>query len=1424
MISTSILDSFDYSTCSIHLAADTIVLSGAFPKSVRGFTVQYGDAVLRPFRVFPSRTRGEYTIMFKTRKVQIVGAINVLIQAPSTLSTIAVAVPFTLQAAGAPEVTMLWPSSVDVIGAQNLNIRLKNKPYDLSSIVVHFAGVSNVTVDTLPTNCKDSCVVRLVVPAFPEPYPEQEVQQVNLFVLLHTPSADFNLAGGSVWYKMPKVPEMREVIPESGLRTGGDEVTISVRDLGHSRGSSLDVRFGTAKAKVKRVLVATKSYVSAVVETPDMTAVIGQDVAIFVAWASKPLVSASAGFLLIEATQPMVTSVAPSAKGFVLSGTQRLSVAVVNLQSSSIKPSRSSDVTCSFSEATATVSSIVWRKSDDADELVINVIVPRVTSAGQITATVSLTDDPTVFGTFDFEFKALPTDMPSVMSASPTNGPLRGGGVVHVLIQGLVQVNSLQEVSVLFDAQAAEVIKVSSSVDSTSLSCLVPVGIQPGEISVSVTANMMPQAAATFSYSYDTKLPSVTMVVPSNGPLYGGTLVSVEAANLPSTSNIDDISVTFGAATAQVMKVRLVKQEGTLALHIQVKTPASPGSAPANVTATVLSRHQRTQVWSPVGAEFDFEYVPFAGTSQVDFVQYHSIGSLLEATLRISNFYPPSSPSDVTVTIGGASASILNMTVIQATTKLRIAAPAGSGAVGLLVNTAQSQASYNFTYPSTALHVAAVSPQKASGGRNVSLVCENLDASLSVAIRVGGLIVTAENVHVVDSTRVIFLLPSFGFQVSTMLQGSVTAGAHNSSFQISYQVKNTQMAITTVSPMQASLCGSVVTLYLSNVPSATAQLNASDVWIYWSNGSAAAAIESMTVDHTSAIIAAHTPVLADVTDVVPILSFPTLNLTFAFKFFSPPMPYVTQSFPAVASEGDNFVGVLKDLPLVTKAEDISVKFTTTSQQVYALVNSFAPRVVSGQQLTEIGLQMPALSSGQVTLSISTARCPNQQLQTLFTYVDRSAPYVASQSKFRGTSDGGTTFVVIVANIKDVPADELYVNFGPATGSVLSVFPATTAGELAVSVLSPKLEMGDDDTSVQNCELREISAAGGTGASFKWTFVKAGKPDIESVAPVRGSTMGGAVLELVLSSFPVVADDASIAVTFGEEKSVDVTLLYSNEQSTKLVIVTPKAAVDEPQAVPVSVYSLHDEAKRVSFDFIYDAAEMPSLTISPESGTVGSTITCTLSHSQKVPSLHDLDLQFGDFVITPSARLFGDAKTTVFTFVVSQASNTTGVVPISVASPLLGEVVATASFEITNSTRQTQSSVTELSQTFSVFPQPVSTSGGSILRVNLFNFTSVASASDVMVTLCGIQSEVQLASCVGVACTLDVVFPASCSTVGGRATGVITPNSDPLQAVTITLSTFKPCNYHPESLNCFAHVAVVQVIMKHTARLYLLVRQ
>jgi len=212
-------------------------------------------------------------------------------------------------------------------------------------------------------------------------------------------------------------------------------------------------------------------------------------------------------------------------------------------------------------------------------------------------------------------------DPPSIISIFPSNGPAAGG--TEVTITGI---NFTNAASVNFGFESVPFTFISDTIIKFTTPS------SSGTVAVSITSGGVTSDAKTFTYNP----PSIISISPSNGPMAGGTEVTITGINFT-----DATAVHFGSASTMitfisdtVIKVILPAGSGTVNVTVTSASGTSAGSLftyfkatpvitwenPADITyGTALSG---TQLNATADVAGEFVYTPASGTVlEVGFAQ-----------------------------------------------------------------------------------------------------------------------------------------------------------------------------------------------------------------------------------------------------------------------------------------------------------------------------------------------------------------------------------------------------------------------------------------------------------------------------------------------------------------------------------------------------------------------------------------------------------------------------------------------------------------------------------------------------------------------------------------------------------------------------------------------------------------------------------
>jgi len=402
-------------------------------------------------------------------------------------------------------------------------------------------------------------------------------------------------------------PTVSSVSPNSGSTAGGTSVTIT----GANFAAGATVTFGSAAAT--SVVVVSSTSITA--RTPAGSAG-ALTVTVTVSGQSGSLTN---GFTYI--VTPTVTSVSPN-NGPTAGGTA-VTITGANF---------AAGATVTFGSAAATNIVVVNSTTITA--------TTSAGSAGAVTVTVTVNSQSGSLAN-GFTYVAPPT----VTSVSPNSGSTAGGTAVTI-----TGTNFAAGATATFGGTAATNVAV---VNSTTITATTPAG-SAGAVTVSVTVSGQSGSLASgFTYVV---VPTVTSVLPNNGPVTGGTAVTITGANFATGA-----TVTFGTAAATNVAV-------VNSTTITATTPAGSAGA-VTVTVTVNSQSgSLTNGFAYVAPPTVTSVNPNTGTT--------SGGTAV--TITGTNF-----ATGATVTFGSTSAT--NVGVVNSTTITATTPAASAGAVTVTV-------------------------------------------------------------------------------------------------------------------------------------------------------------------------------------------------------------------------------------------------------------------------------------------------------------------------------------------------------------------------------------------------------------------------------------------------------------------------------------------------------------------------------------------------------------------------------------------------------------------------------------------------------------------------------------------------------------------------------------------------------------------
>ncbi len=576
------------------------------------------------------------------------GTVDVTVTTPNGTSAVnSPADNYTYNAPALPTVTGLSPTNGPAAGGTQVTVSGTNLT---GATAVHFGstlgtGLSNVTAGSLT----------ITSPA----------GTGTVDVTVTTPNGTSAVNSPADSFTFNPAPTVTGVSPNNGPEAGGNTVTVN----GSNFTGTPTVDFGSTPGTE----VANVTSGSLTVVVPAGTGTVSVTVSTTAGGASTPLPSA-----YTYNPPPTVTGLSPT-NGPAGGGTQ-VTVSGTNLTGATA---------VDFGSTPGTGLSNVTAGS-------LTVTAPAGTGAVDVTVTTPNGTSPVNSPADNYTYNPPPT----VTGVSPTNGPAAGG--TQVTVSGT---NLTGATAVDFGSTSGTNI---SNVTAGSLTVTAPAGSGTVDVTVTTPNGTSPVNSPADEYTYNGP-PTVSGVVPNNGPQAGGNTVTVNGSNFTGTPTVDfgsipgtDVAnVTSGSLTVTV-------PAGAGTVSVTVATAAGGASTPLPSAYTYNPPPTVTGL-SPTNG-------PAAGGTQVTVNGTNLTG----ATAVDFGSTPGTGLSNVT------------------SGSLTITAPAGSGTVDVTVTTPNGTSVINspsdqFTY-NPAPTVTGVSPNNGpeAGGNTVTVNGSNFTGASAV--------------------------------------------------------------------------------------------------------------------------------------------------------------------------------------------------------------------------------------------------------------------------------------------------------------------------------------------------------------------------------------------------------------------------------------------------------------------------------------------------------------------------------------------------------------------------------------------------------------------------------------------------------------------------------------------------------------------
>ena len=871
-----------------------------------------------------------------------------------------------------------------------------------------------------------------------------------------------------------------------------------------------------------------------------------------------------------------------------------------------------------------------------------------VVSATQITATtpahaagavnVVVTNTDTQTGTLANGFTYAST-APTVSSVTPNNGPATGGTSVTV-----AGTNFVSGASVFFGGTAATNVVV---VNGTQITATVPAHAV-GAVNVLVTNTDTQSGTLANGYTYASTAPAVTSVTPNNGPVAGGTAVTIAGANFVSgatvvfggtaATNVVVVSGTQITATAPAHAAGAVNlvvtntdaQSGTLAngyTYVSASAPTVTSVAPNNgpvaggTAVTIAGTNFVNGATVAFGGTAGTNVVFVSATQITATSPAHAAGAVnlvvtnpdaqsgtltggftYRAAPTVSSVTPNNGPlaggtavtiaganfvSGATVTFDGTAAS--NVVVVNAA-QITAATPAhAAGAVNVQVVNPDSQngtLTNGFTYTAAVAisfgQVAAATPQVPTQVVTVSYPGAQTVGDLNVVV-VGWNDVTSIVQSVTDSAG----------NVYSLAIGPTTGTGERQSIYYAANIAGGNNTVT-VQFNQPALYPDVRILEYRGVSSVDVTAGASGSGTSTSSGPITTTSANELLFAANTVSTGNTGAGAGFT--ARVITTPDLDLVedqvvssagtyTATAPISPTGTWVMQmvAFRAGVSTAPTVSSVAPNNGSLTGGTAVTItgtKFVAGAGVSFGGTAATNIVVVSGTQITAT---TPAHIAGAVNVVVTNPDTQSGTLANGFTYIS-TAPTVTSVTPNNGPVAGGTAVTIAGTNFVNGAS----VSFGGTAATnvvvvggtqITATVPAHTAGAVNVVITNPDAQSGT--------------------LAIGYTYVSASAPTVSSVTPNNGPVAGGTAVTIAGTNFVTGAN-----VSFGGTAATNVVVI----SAIQLTATVPAHAAG---AVNVVVTNPDAQTGTLTSGYTYRAAPTVS-SVTPNNGPLAGGTAVTLA--------------------------------------------------------------------------------------------------------------------------------------------------------------------------------------------------------------------
>ncbi len=621
----------------------------------------------------------------------------------------------------------------------------------------------------------------------------------------------------------------------------------------------------------------------------------------------------------------------------------------------------------------------------------LQVTTPSV-PAGIVDVQVINPDSQSVTLTGGFTFTLGPA--PLIVSVLPGTGPSSGGTAVTI-----TGTNFAAGAIVQFGNVTSSNVIVNSATQITVITPPHATGVT--DVIVRNPDNQSATRASAFNF---VPPPSITSVSPTNGPLAGGTAVTISGSNFQGGAAVafggtPAASVTIVSPT-QILATTPTHAPGTIDVVV-TNVDGQRGTLTGGFTFNLGPAPSITGVAPASGPVAGGTSVVITGTNFQSGASV-AFGTVVAATVTVN------SATQITAVTPASSAGVVDVTVMN-----------NDGQVGTLSN------GFSFLAAPT---VAAVSPSAGPTSGGTAVLISGTDFQPGATVQFGSTAATSVTVSSATLIQASSPAGAAGAVSVTVTNPDTQAGALAGGFTYS-----AAPAVSSVAPSTGPVAGgTTVTITGANfVSGATVR--------FGTNSATGVVFNSAT--SITAVTPAGAAGAVSVTVTNPSTQSGTLPL--AFTYAPPPAPGITGVIPTsgAASGGT---------PITIAGSNFQAGATVT-------IGGTAATGVVVVSATSITAVTPAHAAGTVNVVVTN---PGPQSATLFSgYTYNPAPTVGSVVPNSGPTSGGT--VVIVNGTNFQTGATILFNSTPATGVVFlgatqyqATTPAQAAGTVSVRVTNP----------------------------------------------------------------------------------------------------------------------------------------------------------------------------------------------------------------------------------------------------------------------------------------------------------------------------------------------------------------------------------